>query len=71
MITDLNIIHKICIEKSKLKFNEIQSVCLDDIFDMNYFTFMWYYSNVNKLIENKIQIVAAGNGMLKNFNYLA
>lgn len=50
--------------------NEIQSISLDDIFDMNYFTFMWYYSNLNKLIENKIQIVAAGNGLIKNFNYL-
>ena len=50
--------------------NEIQSISLDDIFDMNYFTFMWYYSNLNKLVENKIQIVAAGNGLVKNFNYL-
>lgn len=50
--------------------NEIPSISLNDIFNMNYFTFMWYYSNINKLVENKIQIVAAGNGLVKDFNYL-
>lgn len=50
---------------------ELPSIRLDDIFEMNYYTLFWFYHNVPKLIDCKIQTVAAGNGLAKQFTYFA
>lgn len=41
----------------------------DYIFNMNVFSVMYYYSYIGKIIDNQIQIVAAGNGLAKEFKY--
>lgn len=41
----------------------------DYIFNMNVFSVMYYYSYIGKIIDNKIQIVAAGNRLTKEFKY--
>jgi hypothetical protein len=48
---------------------EFPSFTPEYIFNMNVFSVMYYYSYIGKIIDNQIQIVAAGNGLTKEFKY--
>lgn len=48
---------------------EFKSLTLEKIYDMNMFTLLELYGYISKVVDNQIQIVAAGNGNLKNFTY--
>lgn len=45
------------------------SLKIDDIYRMNMFTLLYYWSYISKVVDNQIQIVAAGNGNIKKFTY--
>ena len=48
---------------------EFPSLKLDDIYKMNMFTLLSFWKYVSKVVDNQIQIVAAGNGHIKEFTY--
>lgn len=48
---------------------EFPGFTLDRIYDMNMFTLLHFWSYVSKVVDNQIQIVAAGNGHIKKFTY--
>jgi hypothetical protein len=48
---------------------EFASLTINTIFDLNVFTFLYFYGQLNKIVDNQIQIQAAGNGLTKKFTY--
>lgn len=48
---------------------EFPSLTLDRIYDMNMFTLLDFWKYISKVVDNQIQIVAAGNGNVKKFTY--
>lgn len=48
---------------------EFPSLTLDRIYDMNMFTLLDFWKYISKVVDNQIQIVAAGNGNIKKFTY--
>lgn len=48
---------------------EFPSLSIERIYDMNMFTLLQFWSYVSKVVDNQIQIIAAGNGNLKKFTY--
>lgn len=48
---------------------EFPSFKLDDLYNMNMFTLLSFWKYVSKVVDNQIQIVAAGNGHIKEFTY--
>ena len=48
---------------------EFPSLRLEDIFSMNMVTLLDFWKYVSKVVDNQIQIVAAGNGLTKEFTY--
>lgn len=48
---------------------EFKSLNINDVYDMNVFTLLEFWGYIGKIIDNQIQIVAAGNGNLKDFTY--
>lgn len=40
-----------------------------EVYDMNMFTLLHFWTYVSKVIDTQIQIVAAGNGLTKEFTY--
>lgn len=50
---------------------ELPSISLFEIFNWNYFTLYWYFDNIPTLVNNKIQTIAAGNGIAKDYKYFA
>lgn len=51
--------------------SELPSFNFDNIFDMNCFSLYWLHSNLPRLLDNKIQTIAAGNGLTKDYKYFA
>lgn len=48
---------------------EFPSLTLDRIYDMNMFTLLEFWKYVSKVVDTQIQVVAAGNGLIKKFTY--
>lgn len=48
---------------------EFPSLKIEDVFQMNLFSILEMWKYVSKVIDTKIQITAAGNGLVKNFTY--
>lgn len=48
---------------------EFPGFTLDRVYDMNMFTLLEFWKYVSKVVDNQIQIVAAGNGNVKKFTY--
>lgn len=48
---------------------EFSNLSIEDVYNMNMFTLLEFWSYIGKIIDNQIQIVAAGNGNLKEFTY--
>lgn len=48
---------------------EFPSLTLDKIIDMNMYSLLTFWKYVGKVVDNQIQIVAAGNGNIKEFTY--
>lgn len=48
---------------------EFPSLSLEDIYNMNMVTLLDLWSYIAKIVDNQIQIVAAGNGLIKEFTY--
>ena len=48
---------------------EFPSFTLDRIYDMNMFTLLLFWTYVSKVVDTQIQVVAAGNGLTKEFTY--
>lgn len=48
---------------------EFPSLKIEDVFQMNLFSILEMWKYVSKVIDTQIQIIAAGNGLVKNFTY--
>lgn len=48
---------------------EFPSFSLEDIYNMNMFTLLHFWTYVGKVVDTQIQIIAAGNGLIKKFTY--
>lgn len=48
---------------------EFQSLKIEDVYNMNLFTFFEFWKYISKITDYKIQVVAAGNGLIKEFTY--
>lgn len=48
---------------------EFKSLTLEKVYDMNMFTILEFWKYISKIVDNQIQIVAAGNGNIKEFTY--
>lgn len=48
---------------------EFPSLTIDRIYQMNLFTLLEFWKYVSKVVDNQIQIIAAGNGNIKKFTY--
>jgi hypothetical protein len=48
---------------------EFSSLKLEEIYKMNMYTLLFFWKFVSKVVDTQIQIVAAGNGHIKEFTY--
>lgn len=48
---------------------EFPSLSLEKIYEMNMFTLLEFWKYVSKVVDTQIQVVAAGNGLIKKFTY--
>lgn len=48
---------------------EFPNLSIKDIYSMNMFSLLQFWTYVGKVVDTQIQIVAAGNGNLKKFTY--
>lgn len=48
---------------------EFKGLKIDDIYNMNMFAVLELWKYVSKIVDNQIQIIAAGNGNIKKFTY--
>ena len=48
---------------------EFPGLGIEDIYNMNLFTLLEFWTYVSKVVDNQILIVAAGNGLSKEFTY--
>ena len=48
---------------------EFPGLKIDDVFKMNFYSVLELWKYISKIVDTKIQIVAAGNGLIKDFTY--